>query len=154
MNTISGLLRPRDGQVTFLGERIDGRPPHEIVATGVAHVLERRRLFPFLTVRDNLLLGAHTLSGGEQQMVAIARGLMARPRRHAVLQHAGRAADSGRSGPPAVPRDPTGALVAAHRARGLVIDGWTGCPAWLGERLDLGWAIAVLHPAATDDCCS
>jgi branched-chain amino acid transport system ATP-binding protein len=111
MNTISGLLRPRDGRVTFLGRRIDGRPPHHIVGEGVAHVLERRRLFPFLTVRDNLLLGAHnrqarphrdaslarvealfpvirerrdqlahTLSGGEQQMVAIARGLMARPR--------------------------------------------------------------------------
>jgi len=111
MNTISGLLRPRGGRVTFLGERIDGRPPHAIVGAGVAHVLERRRLFPFLTVRDNLLLGAHnrharphrgeslarvealfpmlrerrdqlahTLSGGEQQMVAIARGLMARPR--------------------------------------------------------------------------
>jgi branched-chain amino acid transport system ATP-binding protein len=111
MNTISGLITPRSGRVTFLGERIDGRPPHAVVAAGVAHVLERRRLFPFLTVRDNLLLGAHnrqarphraeslarvealfpvlrdrrhqlahTLSGGEQQMVAIARGLMARPR--------------------------------------------------------------------------
>jgi branched-chain amino acid transport system ATP-binding protein len=111
MNTISGLLRPRGGRVTFLDERIDGKPPHAIVAAGVAHVLERRRLFPFLSVRDNLLLGAHnrrarphreeslalveallpvlrerrdqlahTLSGGEQQMVAIARGLMARPR--------------------------------------------------------------------------
>ncbi len=111
MNTISGLLRPRGGRVTFLGQRIDGRPPHAVVGAGVAHVLERRRLFPFLTVRDNLLLGAHnhharphrteslarvealfpmlrdrrdqlahTLSGGEQQMVAIARGLMARPR--------------------------------------------------------------------------
>jgi branched-chain amino acid transport system ATP-binding protein len=111
MSTVSGLLRPRAGRVTFLERRIDGLPPHEIAGAGVAHVLERRRLFPFLTVRDNLLLGAHnrrarpqredtlarvealfpvlrerraqlahTLSGGEQQMVAIARGLMGRPR--------------------------------------------------------------------------
>jgi branched-chain amino acid transport system ATP-binding protein len=111
MNTISGLLRPRGGQIRFKGTRIDGLPPHRTVAEGLAHVLERRRLFPFLTVRDNVLLGAHnprarphraetlarvealfpvvrarrgqlahTLSGGEQQMVAIARGLMARPR--------------------------------------------------------------------------
>jgi branched-chain amino acid transport system ATP-binding protein len=111
MNTVSGLLRPRAGRITLLERRIDGLPPHEIAGAGVAHVLERRRLFPFLTVRDNLLLGAHnrrarpqreetlarvealfpvlrerraqlahTLSGGEQQMVAIARGLMGRPR--------------------------------------------------------------------------
>jgi branched-chain amino acid transport system ATP-binding protein len=110
MNTISGLLRPRRGEIRFKGARIDGLPPHRTVAEGLAHVLERRRLFPFLTVRDNVLLGAHnprarprrnetlarverifpvvsqrrdqlahTLSGGEQQMVAIARGLMARP---------------------------------------------------------------------------
>jgi branched-chain amino acid transport system ATP-binding protein len=111
MNTISGLLHPRRGRIVLAGRRIDTRPPHHIVGEGIAHVLERRRLFPFLTVRDNLLLGAHhpaarrqraatleqverlfpvlherrgqlahTLSGGEQQMVAIARGLMARPR--------------------------------------------------------------------------
>jgi branched-chain amino acid transport system ATP-binding protein len=111
MNTISGLLRPRRGGVTFGGRRIDTLAAHQIVGEGIAHVLERRRLFPFLTVRDNLVLGAHhraarrqraatldhverlfpilrerrsqlahTLSGGEQQMVAIARGLMARPR--------------------------------------------------------------------------
>jgi branched-chain amino acid transport system ATP-binding protein len=111
MNTISGLLGPRRGRVTFAERRIDGWPAHRIVGQGIAHVLERRRLFPFLTVRDNVLLGAHhpaarrqreatlarverlfpllrerqgqlahTLSGGEQQMVAIARGLMARPR--------------------------------------------------------------------------
>ncbi len=49
--------------------------------------------------------------------------------------------------PPAVPPDATGALVAAHRDRGLAIDARTGCPSWLGERLDLGWAIGVLHPA-------
>ena len=111
MNTISGLLRPRRGRVTLGGRRIDTLAAHQIVSEGIAHVLERRRLFPFLTVRDNLVLGAHhpaarrqraatlehveglfpilherrnqlahTLSGGEQQMVAIARGLMACPR--------------------------------------------------------------------------
>ena len=111
MNTISGLLSPRTGHITFLDKRIDGLPPHRTVGEGIAHVLERRRLFPFLTVRDNVLLGAHnprargsreelmarvealfpvvrerraqlahSLSGGEQQLVAIARGLMARPR--------------------------------------------------------------------------
>ena len=104
MNTISGLIAPR-------GTRVDGWPAHRTVGEGLAHVLERRRLFPFLTVLDNVLLGAHnpaarphrdeslarverlfpmiparrgqlahSLSGGEQQMVAIARGLMARPR--------------------------------------------------------------------------
>ena len=111
MNTISGLIAPRAGRITFRGKRIDGLPAHQTAGEGLAHVLERRRLFPFLTVLDNLLLGAHnpaarphragtlarveelfpviatrrtqlahTLSGGEQQMVAIARGLMARPR--------------------------------------------------------------------------
>ncbi|MBI4607810.1 MAG: ABC transporter ATP-binding protein [Candidatus Rokubacteria bacterium] len=110
MNTLSGLIRPSSGQVEFRGRRIDGLAPHAIVGQGLAHVLERRRLFPHLTVRQNLWLGAyhraakphraenlewveglfpflrararqlaHTLSGGEQQMVAIARGLMAKP---------------------------------------------------------------------------
>jgi branched-chain amino acid transport system ATP-binding protein len=111
VNTISGLLRPRAGTIHFEGQRIDGMPAHRHAGIGIAHVLERRRLFPFLSVHDNVLLGAHnararpyregtlarleallpllktrrsqlahTLSGGEQQMVAIARGLMARPK--------------------------------------------------------------------------
>ena len=110
MNTLSGLVRARAGEIRLGDRRIDGLPPHKIVGLGLAHVLERRRLFPYLTVRQNLLLGAYhpgararreetlaevealfphlrdrhsqiagTLSGGEQQMVAIGRGLMARP---------------------------------------------------------------------------
>ena len=111
MNSISGLIKPVAGSITFEGKRIDALPAHRTVGEGIAHVLERRRLFPFLTVEDNILLGAHnprarplrgetlarvetlfpflksrraqlahTLSGGEQQMVAIARGIMARPK--------------------------------------------------------------------------
>ena len=110
MNTLSGLVRARSGEISLGDRRIDGLPPHKIVGLGLAHVLERRRLFPYLSVRQNLLLGAYhpgakarrdetlaevealfprlkererqaagTLSGGEQQMVAIGRGLMARP---------------------------------------------------------------------------
>ena len=110
MNTISGLVKSRAGHITLGDTRIAGMPAHRTAGAGIAHVLERRRLFPFLTVLDNVLLGAHnpaarpyreetlarvealfpvinarrtqlahTLSGGEQQMVAIARGLMARP---------------------------------------------------------------------------
>ena len=110
-NTISGLLKPRSGSIEFAGKRIDGQATHDIVRLGLAHILERRRVFPYLSVRDNLWLGAyhpdakphreqtleevygmfprlrererqmaHSLSGGEQQMLALGRGLMSRPR--------------------------------------------------------------------------
>ncbi len=110
-NTISGLLKPRAGSIEFTGRRIDGLVTHDIVRLGLAHILERRRVFPYLSVRDNLRLGAyhpdakpyreqtleqvyamfprlrereqqmaHSLSGGEQQMLALGRGLMSRPR--------------------------------------------------------------------------
>jgi branched-chain amino acid transport system ATP-binding protein len=111
MNATTALVPRRAGRVVFKGEDLAGVPTHAIVARGLGHVLERRRLFPTLTVRQNLLLGGYnpaarahraaslawveglfpllaerrdqlagTLSGGQQQMVAIARGLMARPR--------------------------------------------------------------------------
>jgi branched-chain amino acid transport system ATP-binding protein len=110
LKTISGVVRATDGQIVFDGSHIDNLPPHQIAARGIAHVPEGRRLFPLMSVRENLELGAissearrlraesfarvfalfpklkeresqmaGTLSGGEQQMVAIARGLMARP---------------------------------------------------------------------------
>ncbi len=111
LKTISGVVRAAAGQIIFAGERIDRLQAHEIAARGIAHVPEGRRLFPLMSVKENLELGAvskearreragsfervfalfpklkeregqmaGTLSGGEQQMVAIARGLMARPR--------------------------------------------------------------------------
>src|SRR5882757_2631615 len=111
VNTISGLMRAKAGDVVFDGVSLTRQPTHARAALGIAHVLERRRVFPHLTVLQNLTLGAwhpaakaargatlqrvyalfprlaerqsqlaRTMSGGEQQMLAIARGLMALPR--------------------------------------------------------------------------
>jgi branched-chain amino acid transport system ATP-binding protein len=111
LSTISGLLRAASGRILFLGKRIDGLQSHVIVALGISHIPEGRRLFPDMSVRENLEMGAYprrvwkekkealeqvyqlfpklkerqgqlarTLSGGEQQMVAMGRGLMSRPR--------------------------------------------------------------------------
>lgn len=111
MSTISGLVHPRAGMITFEGRRIDRLPAERIVRLGISLVPEGRQLFPDLTVWENLRMGAFiqrdhrgikeslerafahfpvlkerrgqlagTLSGGEQQMLAIARGLMARPK--------------------------------------------------------------------------
>jgi branched-chain amino acid transport system ATP-binding protein len=111
LNTISGLLKPKEGEITFEGKRIDSIVPHRIVRLGISQVPEGRKIFARLTVTENLEMGAFTrkngahiskdmrdvfelfprleerrtqiagtLSGGEQQMLAIGRALMARPR--------------------------------------------------------------------------
>jgi len=59
LNTISGLLRPASGNITFLGKKIDGLAPHAIVELGISHVPEGRRLFADMTVRENLEMGAY-----------------------------------------------------------------------------------------------
>jgi branched-chain amino acid transport system ATP-binding protein len=109
LRTISGLLRPAAGEIRYAGERLDTVPVHDIAALGVGHVPEGRRIFPQMSVVENLEMGAYrmkgslaedkdrafslfpvlkersgqlagTLSGGEQQMLAIGRALMGRPR--------------------------------------------------------------------------
>jgi len=111
LHTISGLIHPASGSITFLGQRIDGLSSHTIVELGISHIPEGRRLFTEMSVRENLEMGAYlsrawhqrhqtleqiyqtfpilkeragqlasTLSGGEQQMLAMGRGLMSRPK--------------------------------------------------------------------------
>jgi branched-chain amino acid transport system ATP-binding protein len=111
LRTVSGLLRPRAGEILLDGARVDRLPTHAVVERGVVHVPEGRKIFPSLTVRENLELGSYTpraraergqsldrvialfpilgerrrqaagtLSGGQQQMLAIGRALMALPR--------------------------------------------------------------------------
>jgi branched-chain amino acid transport system ATP-binding protein len=112
LRAISGLTKPASGEITFDGRLIAGHSPEQIVRLGIAHVPEGRRVFPGLTVKENIMLGGSnrraskaelsreadamfdlfpdirvfanalgwTLSGGQLQMVAVARGLMAKPR--------------------------------------------------------------------------
>jgi len=111
MKVVLGLVSPRAGEVRFDGQRIDGLPTHRIIRLGVGSVPEARRIFPVMSVRENLAMGAYTrddragvkqdfervlalfprvadrleqqagtLSGGEQQMLAMARALMGRPK--------------------------------------------------------------------------
>ena len=111
MKTVSGVMDPEKGQVVLEGKEIQGKDPDVIVRAGVAHVPEGREVFPFLTVHENLMMGAYTrkdreniaadidmvmeyfpilkeranqqagtMSGGQQQMLAIGRGLMAKPK--------------------------------------------------------------------------
>jgi branched-chain amino acid transport system ATP-binding protein len=73
LNTISGLLRPASGSVEFLGKRIDGLPPHSVVELGISHVPEGGCVFPDMTVRENLEMGAYPLHAWEQKEETIAQ---------------------------------------------------------------------------------
>lgn len=110
LRALSGLLKRASGSIEFKGEQILGKPPYEIVSKGIVHIPEGRRVFPLMSVQENLEVGAYThrsqremsqalkeayelfptlaerksqiagsLSGGEQQMLSIARGLMSQP---------------------------------------------------------------------------
>ncbi len=111
LNVVQGVMKPTSGTIVFQGGDITGLPPHEIVERGVIHIAEGHRVFPYLTVKENLLIGAYPgdawkdrqkamewvvelfpilksrsnqearlLSGGEQQMLNIGRGLMSHPK--------------------------------------------------------------------------
>ena len=111
LKTVSGVMDPQKGTITLAGREIQGMDPDKVTRLGISHVPEGREMFPFLSVRENLMMGAYTrrdgdrvkadlelvygyfpilkgradqragqLSGGEQQMLAISRALMARPR--------------------------------------------------------------------------
>ena len=111
LKTVSGVMDPQKGTITFAGRETQGMDPDRVTRLGISHVPEGREVFPFLSVRENLMMGAYTrrdgdrvkedlelvygyfpilkgraeqragqLSGGEQQMLAISRALMARPR--------------------------------------------------------------------------
>lgn len=67
LNTISGLLRPASGRVEFLGRRIDGLPPHSVVELGISHVPEGGKVFPEMTVRENLEMGAYPYNAWKQK---------------------------------------------------------------------------------------
>lgn len=111
LNTISGLMRGTSGTISFLGDNVEKASPQKIVQAGISQIPEGRKIFPYLTVKENLFMGASTrqawgsrhrmfdevsemfpileeradqraslMSGGEQQMLVIARGLMAKPK--------------------------------------------------------------------------
>ncbi|WP_102125491.1 ABC transporter ATP-binding protein [Deinococcus planocerae] len=111
LRTVSGMMKPKVGNVVYQGQNVNGLPPHTIMGRGMSHVPEGRRIFPQLSVRENLEVGAYTItdrkviedriqegfalfprlkerenqlggtmSGGEQQMLAIARALMVNPK--------------------------------------------------------------------------